>query len=287
MKLPDGYVGGIAPKSATAMGGFGQQMLEKMGWEKGDGLGKTRQGRSSHIEVTLKDDKCGLGGKYMWDWEKDYASTAFDAAVAKVGGQGSDSSSDSDSSDSDDEGLAMHLDGTVSSAKAADLKLSRQLAKGNNLGRFGGRAGKLARVREQEAREAIEMGLAVAAPGAGASGSGSNKRGREAGDGAAQPVKRIVIEVQSKTQVDNSRPQQPPTPQLESWWGHKSFASAGWLGGMGDDKSTRKRQEFSENTQEDIYMRLHEQQTKVCPHAWRHLACGWRLRSASLASSIT
>lgn len=40
---------------------FAQNQLKKLGWSDGDGLGKRRQGRSSHITVTKREDNVGLG----------------------------------------------------------------------------------------------------------------------------------------------------------------------------------------------------------------------------------
>ncbi|XP_036942470.1 PIN2/TERF1-interacting telomerase inhibitor 1 [Acanthopagrus latus] len=40
---------------------FGQKMLERMGWSKGKGLGRTEQGSTDHIKVKVKNDNYGLG----------------------------------------------------------------------------------------------------------------------------------------------------------------------------------------------------------------------------------
>ncbi|XP_012680226.2 PIN2/TERF1-interacting telomerase inhibitor 1 isoform X1 [Clupea harengus] len=40
---------------------FGHKMLERMGWSKGKGLGKTEQGSTEHIKVKLKSNTLGLG----------------------------------------------------------------------------------------------------------------------------------------------------------------------------------------------------------------------------------
>lgn len=264
MKLPDGYVAGVAPKKATAMGGFGQCMLEKMGWEKGQGLGKAKQGRSSHIEVQFKDDKAGLGGKYTWDWERNYAADAFQQAVSKVGGFSGDSSdSDTSSSDSDDEDhLAVHMDGIAANTRDDELKLARELAKGNNLGRFGARAGKLARLREQEAKLAEMYGIAAAQPVAQSGRKRKTPDKKSKISGTSKKCKAVVIEVRGRDADQVCMPTGPPPPHPEEWWGHKLFTSAGWLGGMDNDQSVRKRKTFSSNTQEDIYNRLKEQERK-------------------------
>ncbi|KAF7665783.1 hypothetical protein LDENG_00133690 [Lucifuga dentata] len=40
---------------------FGQKMLERMGWSKGKGLGRSEQGSTDHIKVKLKNNNHGLG----------------------------------------------------------------------------------------------------------------------------------------------------------------------------------------------------------------------------------
>ncbi|XP_026174741.1 PIN2/TERF1-interacting telomerase inhibitor 1 isoform X2 [Mastacembelus armatus] len=40
---------------------FGQKMLERMGWSKGKGLGKSEQGATDHIKVQVKNNGYGLG----------------------------------------------------------------------------------------------------------------------------------------------------------------------------------------------------------------------------------
>ena len=41
--------------------GFGAKMLEKMGWEKGKGIGKEMQGRAVPVEATLRKGKGSIG----------------------------------------------------------------------------------------------------------------------------------------------------------------------------------------------------------------------------------
>ncbi|XP_035279345.1 PIN2/TERF1-interacting telomerase inhibitor 1 [Anguilla anguilla] len=40
---------------------FGQRMLERMGWSKGKGLGKSEQGGTEHVKVKVKNNSLGLG----------------------------------------------------------------------------------------------------------------------------------------------------------------------------------------------------------------------------------
>ncbi|CAG09106.1 unnamed protein product, partial [Tetraodon nigroviridis] len=46
---------------------FGQKMLERMGWSKGKGLGRSEQGCTDHIKVKLKNDSYGLGANASYE----------------------------------------------------------------------------------------------------------------------------------------------------------------------------------------------------------------------------
>lgn len=60
MKLPENYVLGVGVVKPTAKGGFGQKMLEKLGWREGEGLGKNKTGMLQAIDVKKKNDKDGV-----------------------------------------------------------------------------------------------------------------------------------------------------------------------------------------------------------------------------------
>ena len=64
MKLPAGYVPGVGVLTNTALGGFGQRMLEKMGWKKGEGLGKDKDGVTEALEVKNKQDTAGVSASH-------------------------------------------------------------------------------------------------------------------------------------------------------------------------------------------------------------------------------
>jgi G-patch domain len=255
MKLPASYLSGQEVGKATAMGGFGQHMLERMGWHAGEGLGKERQGRSAPVLVKKKADTKGLGEKLGWDWGHDYASSAFDNALAAFAGPSGASPSSCDSSDSEDTDCLRNSDGTASSATAAELRLARQLAKGST-GRFGCRAGKLARIREQEALLA-----SVADPMQAGKPLQDRKASAAAHASAPERRKGIVLEVPG-CESDRGTPARPPSPQPSAWWGRRQFTSGGWLGST-EQEVAQKREAFSEDTQVALYTSLQQMQAKV------------------------
>lgn len=61
MKLPVNHVPGVGlVKNQGGFGGFGQKMLERMGWERGQGLGREKSGMADAIEVNKKEDNLGV-----------------------------------------------------------------------------------------------------------------------------------------------------------------------------------------------------------------------------------
>lgn len=44
----------------TDKNGFGQKMLEKMGWKHGKGLGANEQGLTESLKVSYKNDNKGM-----------------------------------------------------------------------------------------------------------------------------------------------------------------------------------------------------------------------------------
>lgn len=241
------------------MGGFGQGMLERMGWRKGDGLGKEKQGRAVPIQLKKKDDTKGLGGRFDWDWSQDYASSAFDEALAGVAAGSDSPSSASNSSDDELDESARNYDGTISTASGSERKLARELARDNNLGRFGARAGKLARIREQE--ELLAAASRARASASEAIATPSNAV--EKGTAAAQARSRNVIIVQLAGFERQAVPPEPPAAPAADWWGSRRFQSAGWLGSIDAESEARQSVKFDEGTQTAIFTRLTEQQSKV------------------------
>lgn len=175
-------------------------------------------------------------------------------------------SSDSDSSDSDDSvaevptgGPQRHADGTLSSATAAEAKLAAQLAK-DPWGRFGGRQGKMARIRAQEEAQLAAMAAKVAASQSAADAAkGKRKKGAVATEDAAAeggprakrkkgskasagssdeeaapavPTRRLVVVADPiADKLSEAHTAFQPTPAT-GWWGAKRFTSAGAMGAV-------------------------------------------------------
>lgn len=65
MKLPPGHVPGQGVVKSSGFGGFGERLLRSMGWEEGQGLGKSGQGMREAIEVKKKEDTVGVRSKNL------------------------------------------------------------------------------------------------------------------------------------------------------------------------------------------------------------------------------
>lgn len=69
---------------------FAQKEMARMGWKKGQGLGKRKQGRASHVGVQKREDGVGLGarpdakGAGKSAVGDEWWSTAFGAALDNV-----------------------------------------------------------------------------------------------------------------------------------------------------------------------------------------------------------
>ncbi|KAL0054759.1 hypothetical protein WJX82_001967 [Trebouxia sp. C0006] len=113
MKFPPGYVPGSGVHKASGFGGFGERLLRKQGWEKGEGLGKNKTGVAEAIQVKKKEDTAGVGANRghincdKW-WEG-----AFNAAVHIIDHEDSDSDSDSDVSTADEVTVAVRNNDVV------------------------------------------------------------------------------------------------------------------------------------------------------------------------------
>ncbi|GBG25907.1 G patch domain-containing protein 4 [Hondaea fermentalgiana] len=90
-------------RAAAPPSAFASDFLKRLGWQEGDGLGKDRGGRTSHVRVAMKDDVRGIGCKD--ESKEDFAgawwSSGFDDALSKLQVATGNDGDDSDSSDSD------------------------------------------------------------------------------------------------------------------------------------------------------------------------------------------
>lgn len=157
-------------------------------------------------------------------------------------------------------GGQRHADGTASSASAAEAKLAAQLAR-DPWGRFGGRQGKIARLRAQEEAQLAALAAKLASPQpaavAPAKGGKRKKSGAAVGEDAAglAPAKRkkgskaaapagegaapaeaalarvVVVADPVADKLSAAHTAFQPTPQ-SGWWGAKRFTSAGAMGSV-------------------------------------------------------
>mmetsp|Transcript_10449 Transcript_10449/g.18236 ORF Transcript_10449/g.18236 Transcript_10449/m.18236 type:complete len:485 (+) Transcript_10449:109-1563(+) len=320
MKLPKNYVPGSGVHKATGFGGIGQRMLEKQGWQEGQGLGKEQTGMTEALKAKEKKDSAGIGAAGGWDWSHRFWEDAYNSAAqgVKHQGEGTSSSSDSDSSsesdgeaptrvrkggcrplpkpsqttqtfkskskkvvthpksdsssDSDSDvdpkgnvgGAQQHRDGTFASHSAAELAISAELAK-DPWGRWGGKTGKMARIRRHELEQAelarVRLGspLAGANPTLAAAGTGAGSKSVRVAGPPAKP--RVVITLTLQEHVSFKRAPFVRTPTT-GWWGAAYWVSAGVLEGMEEaaEHVSRVRTTFDEDDQANLYMKVHEHQ---------------------------
>ena len=88
------YFEKLSKNSATSnkeySSAFGLKILEKFGWQKGDGLGANRDGTRDCIQISRREDKVGLGGEKVKDdsdekqWDNWWAG-AYNSVAGKLG----------------------------------------------------------------------------------------------------------------------------------------------------------------------------------------------------------
>lgn len=77
---------------------FGSKMLEKMGWKKGDGLGKNQSGNVDFIQIRYKNDEHGLGfNKFGMDDNWTQNETSFDELLKSLNSERGDQDDQNDS----------------------------------------------------------------------------------------------------------------------------------------------------------------------------------------------
>lgn len=88
------YFEKLAKNSATSSkeysSAFGLKILEKFGWQKGDGLGANLDGARDCIQISRREEKVGLGGEKVNDdsdakqWDNWWAG-AYNSVAGKLG----------------------------------------------------------------------------------------------------------------------------------------------------------------------------------------------------------
>ena len=81
-KYYDRLLVGTGSTNKEVQSKFGEMLMSKMGWKKGDGLGKSMQGMTDCIQIKRRDENLGMGAeiemekaKFKWNdqfWDDTY-----------------------------------------------------------------------------------------------------------------------------------------------------------------------------------------------------------------------
>ena len=123
-----------------AYSGFGNLMLEKMGWKHGDALGANpSKGLKEAISVDMKNDREGVGKekkeRYNWEekwWEGHFKSAAEKFALAVVEGGGKGGGKDDDD-ERKGKGNTSNLSSSSSESEDQFERNVREITSGNNV----------------------------------------------------------------------------------------------------------------------------------------------------------
>ena len=126
-----------------AYSGFGNLMLEKMGWKHGDALGANpSKGLKEAISVDMKNDREGVGKekkeRYNWEekwWEGHFKSAAEKFALAVVEGGGKGGGKDDDDERKGKGNTSNSSSSSSSSSESEDEfeRNVREITSGNNV----------------------------------------------------------------------------------------------------------------------------------------------------------
>lgn len=142
---------------------FGQKMLERMGWSKGKGLGRSEQGSTDHVKVKVKNDSYGLGANASYEDKWIAHQDDFNELLAQLNschGQNSSSETPPD----EQKGFSLEEKSKTSKKRVHYMKFT----KGKDLSSrsetdlnciFGKRA-KSAKVQDQESNSSDSQGEA-------------------------------------------------------------------------------------------------------------------------------
>ena len=154
-KYYDRLLVGTGSTSKEVKSKFGEKLMAKMGWSKGDGLGKARDGMVECIQIKRRDENLGMGAemetvgnKFKWNdqfWDDAYNQMAskFSASAPKTRKRSADSfdsmlkinnkDSDSDSnSDEDSDSSFASFDGEIEIEKCSKPLLKLKSKKETN-----------------------------------------------------------------------------------------------------------------------------------------------------------
>lgn len=122
---------------------FGKRILQKYGWQEGQGLGAKRNGRTECIQAARREQGAGIGGEKRkaedhWDnWWADCFNSVAKRIAVTAGDAPAQAQDDSDDS-SDDEPRGVGTNAEQMGCKITGVK------------KAGAMAGKLRRVLRQE-----------------------------------------------------------------------------------------------------------------------------------------
>ena len=125
-----------------AYSGFGNLMLEKMGWKRGDALGANpSKGLKEAISVDVKNDREGVGKekkeRYNWEekwWEGHFKSAAEKFALAVVEGGGKGGGKDDENHERKGKGNTSNSSSSSSSESEDEFERNvREITSGNNV----------------------------------------------------------------------------------------------------------------------------------------------------------
>jgi len=260
---------------------FAYNMMHKLGWQEGQGLGAKGQGITSHIKTKKKDDFMGVGrleaDKKAVDWTIN--NSTYDQILSKLRAQHED----------DGPSTSTKVSSEKSSSKKKE-KESKKSKKVKKLVRAQGRYKKRESAKFVKNYSATDLAAilghsnpsddvfgqiatATAASKNGRGGSSEKKKDKSTEEEKKElstPLV-IVVQVPRNPKIDEYK----PVVLAENWWGNQMFTQSSHLlgdqevklktqedgdgDGDGDGNGSNKQnQNFTEEDQENIYTNAHK-----------------------------
>ncbi|XP_008335597.2 PIN2/TERF1-interacting telomerase inhibitor 1 [Cynoglossus semilaevis] len=105
---------------------FGQKMLERMGWSKGKGLGRSEQGATDHVKVRVKNDSYGLGANASYEDNWIAHQDDFNELLAQLNNcHGQNNSSSSDPVPDEQKGFSLEAKSKTSKKRVHYMKFTK------------------------------------------------------------------------------------------------------------------------------------------------------------------